>query len=152
MEKKFKGICIPLFLIMAVITVTGCTVSTNETDYKTSAQEVTFQELIENPNNYRDKDITFNGRVLTDVGSLDDIIYLGDPNSNNTDQGIIVSDIPFDFEDDQDTLKRGDTIKVYGKISGSSMVTISTTSNTPGESFSYSGKAINIAATYIEIV
>ncbi|MDI6644209.1 MAG: hypothetical protein QME14_04055 [Methanobacteriaceae archaeon] len=135
-----------------MILISGCTVSTNETEYKTSAQEVTFQQLIENPDNYRDQDIAFTGKVLNNMGSLDDTIYLGDPDSNSTDQGIIVSDIPLNFEGDQENLKKGDTIKVYGKISGRSTVTISTTSTTPGESFSYSGPAINIAAMYIEVV
>ena len=141
-----------IFLLLVVIFVSGCTVSTNETDYKESAQEVTFQQIFENPDNLRDQDITFTGKVLNDVGSLDDTIYLGDPDSNSTDQGIIVSDIPFDLEDDPENLKRGDIIRVYGKISGRSTVSISSTSTTPGESFSYSGPAINIAAIYIEIV
>ena len=135
-----------------MILVSGCTVSTNDTEYKASAQEVTLQELADNPDNYKNKDLKFKGQVLTDVGSLDDTIYLGDPDSNSTAQGIVVADIPFDFEDEQDTLKKGDQIVVYGKLSGTSTLSLRFTSTQPGGSFSYSGRGFNIATLYIDVL
>ncbi|AXV38667.1 MAG: hypothetical protein CIT01_10840 [Methanobacterium sp. BRmetb2] len=75
MTKNLKGIYWFIFLVIVVVAVSGCTVSTNETDYKTSAEEVTLQELVNNPENYRNKDIKFTGQVLTGVGSTDDTIY-----------------------------------------------------------------------------
>lgn len=150
MTKNLKGIYWFIFLVIVVVAVSGCTVSTNETDYKTSAEEVTLQELVNNPENYRNKDIKFTGQVLTGVGSTDDTIYLGDPDSNSTTQGIVVADIPFDFEDQKDNLQKGDKIVVYGKLSGVSTVSLSFTSTDPGESFSYSGRGFNIATMYID--
>ncbi len=106
MTKNLKGIYWFIFLVIVVVAVSGCTVSTNETDYKTSAEEVTLQELVNNPENYRNKDIKFTGQVLTGVGSTDDTIYLGDPDSNSTTQGIVVADIPFDLRIKKTTSKK----------------------------------------------
>ena len=137
-------------MVIAVILVSDCRVSTDEDEYKASAQEVTLQELSLDLDNYRNKDLKFQGQVLTDVGSLDDTIYLGYPYPNDTAQGIVLADIPMSFENEQDTLKRGDIITVYGKISGISTFSVNFASTEPGRSFSYSGSGYNFATMYIE--
>jgi hypothetical protein len=159
-KKSIAFYCL-IFVVIAVIFVSGCTVSNNETDSNdtsndsdnSSAQEVTFKDIIDNPDSYMDKNIKFTGRVLTDEKDVDYTIYLGDPNSNSTGKGIILVDIPDEFESLHDTLKRDDTITVYGKLTDVSPISVDISGNDNGKNFnfSYSGLGYNIEATNIEV-
>ncbi|MGC9516212.1 MAG: hypothetical protein ACP5C3_00775 [Methanomicrobiales archaeon] len=161
MIKKSRAIYCLIFVVIAVIFVSGCTVSNNDTDSNdtsnnssnSSAQEVTFKDIIDNPDNYMDKNIKFKGRVLTDEKNVDYTIYLGDPNTNTTGKGIILVDIPDKFESLHDTLKSGDIITVYGKLTDVSPIDVDISGDDNGRTFnfSYSGQGYNVDATNIEV-
>ncbi|MDI6644208.1 MAG: hypothetical protein QME14_04050 [Methanobacteriaceae archaeon] len=156
MIKKGRSIYFLYFLVMVVIFVSGCTDSNNGTDTNDTnnitAQEVTYQDIIDNPDNYMNKNIKFTGRVLVDK-DVDYTIYLGDPNSNDTSKGIITVDIPDELENLHDTLKIGDIITVTGKLTDVSDINLDISGEDDGRTFnfSYTGLGYNINATNIEV-
>jgi len=157
MMKDWRTIYCLIFVVIAVILVCGCTDSENGTDTNdsdnSSAMEVTYQDIIDNPDNYMGKNIKFTGRVLVDEKDVDYTIYLGDPNSNDTSKGIITVDIPDKFESLHDTLKIGDIITITGKLTDVSEISVDISGNEEGRdfNFNYSGLAYNIDATNIEL-
>lgn len=157
MMKNWGAIYCLIFVVIAVILVSGCADSKNGADTNdsdnSSVQELKYQDIIDNPDNYMGKTIKFTGRVLVDEKDVDYTIYLGDPNSNDTSKGIITVDIPDKFENLHDTLKIGDIITITGKLTDVSEISVDISGNENGRdfNFNYSGLGYNVDATDIEV-